>query len=469
MVDRSGKPASGEGSVQVSREQPRTVVILAAGEGKRMRSALPKVLHPLLGRTLLGHVLAAAEPLDADHTLVVVGVGAEQVAAHLAEIAPKATPVVQAEQLGTGHAVRVALAGAPDPVAGTVVVLNGDLPLLRSETIRGLVEAHEAGGAAATLASVEPDDPAGLGRIVRDPAGGLAAVVEERDATPQQRTVREVNAGIYAFQAAPLRAALARIGRDNAQGEEYLTDVPAVLIADRHPVAVHRVPDPTDALGCNDRAELATARARMRDRVNLAWLRAGVTIVDPATTWIDVTATLGQDSVVEPNTHLRGATVVGAGATVGPDVSLVDTTVGDRARVVRSHAVGSQIGPDAQVGPYASLRPASRLAAGAKVGTFVETKNSEIGEGAKVAHQAYVGDATIGAAANVGAGTIVVNYDGLAKHRTEVGEAAFVGSNSNLVAPVTIGAGAYVAAGSTVTTDVPPGALGVARGRQRNL
>ncbi|MPZ27035.1 MAG: bifunctional UDP-N-acetylglucosamine diphosphorylase/glucosamine-1-phosphate N-acetyltransferase GlmU [Micromonosporaceae bacterium] len=453
----------------MSRERPRTVVILAAGEGKRMRSALPKVLHPLLGRTLLGHVLAAAEPLAADRTLVVVGVGAEQVIAHLAEVAPKATPVVQAEQLGTGHAVRVALAAAPDPVEGTVVVLNGDLPLLRSETVRGLVEAHEAGGAAATLVTVEPADPTGLGRIIRDPADQLAAVVEERDATAQQRAVREVNAGIYAFQAGPLRAALDRIGRDNAQGEEYLTDVPGGLVAAGHPVAVHRLPDPTDALGCNDRAELAAARARLRDRVNLGWLRAGVSIVDPATTWIDVTATLGPDTVVEPNTHLRGATTVGAAATVGPDVSLIDTTVGDGASVVRAHAVRSQIGPGAQVGPYASLRPASRLAAGAKVGTFVETKNSEIGEGAKVPHQAYVGDASIGAAANVGAGTIVVNYDGLAKHPTEVGEAAFVGSNSNLVAPVTVGAGAYVAAGSTVTTDVPPGALGVARGRQRNL
>ena len=455
----------------MSQHPPRTVIVLAAGAGKRMRSARPKVLHPLLGRSLLGHVLAAAEPLAADRTLVVVGAGADQVTAHLAEIAPKAVPVVQAEQLGTGHAVRVALAAVPEPerVAGTVVVLNGDLPLLRPETIRELVEAHEAAGAAATLLSVEPADPTGLGRIRRDPAGRLAGVVEERDATDPQRAIREVNAGSYAFDAARLPAALERIGRDNAQREEYLTDVPGLLAADGQPVLVHRAADPTDALGCNDRAELAVARARLRDRINLAWMRAGVTIVDPASTWIDVTVTLGRDVLLEPNTMLRGATVVGERATVGPDVSLIDSSVGEAASVVRAHVVQSQIGPGAQVGPYASLRPASRLAAGAKVGTFVETKNAEIGEGAKVPHQAYVGDAAIGPGANLGAGTIIVNYDGIAKHHTEVGEAAFVGSNSNLVAPVTVGDGAYVAAGSTVTSAVPPGALGVARGRQRNL
>jgi bifunctional UDP-N-acetylglucosamine pyrophosphorylase/glucosamine-1-phosphate N-acetyltransferase len=461
----------GEGSEQVSRQRPRTVVILAAGEGKRMRSALPKVLHPLLGRTLLGHVLVAVEAIVPDRTLVVVGVGADQVTAHLAEAAPKAVPVGQAEQRGTGHAVRVALAAAPDPAAdaGTVVVVNGDLPLLRPETIQGLVEAHETAGAAATLLAVELADPTGLGRIIRDPAGGLAGIVEERDATAAQREIREVNAGVYAFDGALLPAALARVGRDNAQREEYLTAVPGVLAAGGHPVAVHRASDPTDAAGCNDRAELAAARARLRDRVNLGWMRAGVTIVDPATTWIDVTATLGPDAVVEPNTHLRGGTVVGEGATVGPDVSLIDTVVGAGASVVRAHAVQSEIGAGAQVGPYASLRPASRLAAGAKVGTFVETKNAELGEGAKVAHQAYVGDATIGPRANIGAGTIFVNYDGLAKHHTEVGEAAFVGSNSNLVAPVVVGDGAYVAAGSTVTSEVPAGALGVTRSPQRTI
>jgi bifunctional UDP-N-acetylglucosamine pyrophosphorylase/glucosamine-1-phosphate N-acetyltransferase len=446
-------------------------VVLAAGEGKRMRSATPKVLHPLLGRSLLGHVLAAADGLAADRTLVVVGAGAEQVGAHLAEVAPKATPVRQAERRGTGHAVRVAIEAASEaaPVTGTVVVLYGDTPLLRAETVTGLVEAHEAAGAAATILTAEVDDPTGLGRIIRDGDGALAQIVEERDATPQQRAIREINAGMYAYDAALLRDALGKLRADNDQAEEYLTDVPGELVAAGHRVAVHTATDPTDTRGCNDRAELAALRALLRDRINTGWMRAGVTILDPATTWIDVTATLGRDTVVDQNTQLRGATVVGEGATVGPDVTLVDTVVGEGAGVVRAHAVQSLIGPGAQVGPYASLRPASRLAAGAKVGTFVETKNSQVGEGAKVAHQAYVGDASIGARANIGAGTIFVNYDGVAKHHTEVGEAAFVGSNSNLVAPVTVGDGAYVAAGSTITKDVPPGALGVARGQQRDI
>lgn len=452
----------------MSQLESRTVVVLAAGEGKRMRSALPKVLHPLLGRSLLGHVLAASDGLSADRTLVVVGAGAEQVTAHLAEIAPKAVAVTQAEQRGTGHAVRTALA-ATEELTGTVVVMYGDTPLLRPETVAGLVAAHEAAGAAATLLSAELADPTGLGRIIRDEAGALARIVEERDATGEQRAVREVNAGLYAFDAARLREALGKLGTHNDQGEEYLTDVAELLIAAGHEVAVHAAVDPTDTRGCNDRVELAALRALMRDRINAGWMRAGVTILDPATTWIDVTATLGRDAVLDQNTQLRGATVIGDAATIGPDVTLIDTVVGEAATVVRAHAVQSLIGPGAEVGPYASLRPASRLAAGAKVGTFVETKNSEIGEGAKVAHQAYVGDATIGPRANIGAGTIFVNYNGMAKHHTDVGEAAFVGSNSNLVAPVTVQDGAYVAAGSTVTRDVPAGALGVGRGQQRNI
>jgi bifunctional UDP-N-acetylglucosamine pyrophosphorylase/glucosamine-1-phosphate N-acetyltransferase len=376
--------------------------------------------------------------------------------------------VTQAEQRGTGHAVRVALA-ASEPRDGTVVVLYGDTPLLRAETLTGLVEAHEATGAAATLLTAEVDDPTGLGRIIRHPDGTLRGIVEERDATPGQRAIREINAGVYAFDAALLREALGKLGTDNDQHEEYLTDVPGLLLSAGHRVAGHTAADPSDTRGCNNRAELAALRALLRDRINTGWMHAGVTILDPATAWIDATATLGRDTTIDQNTQLRGATVVGEGATIGPDVSLIDTVVGDGASVVRAHAVQSLIGPGAEVGPYASLRPASRLAAGAKVGTFVETKNSEIGEGAKVAHQTYVGDATIGPRANIGAGTIFVNYDGTAKHHTDVGEAAFVGSNSNLVAPVTVGDGAYVAAGSTVTKDVPPGALGVARGQQRNI
>ncbi|MFC4104695.1 bifunctional UDP-N-acetylglucosamine diphosphorylase/glucosamine-1-phosphate N-acetyltransferase GlmU [Micromonospora zhanjiangensis] len=457
-----------DGSSLVSQPRARTVVVLAAGEGKRMKSALPKVLHPLLGRTLVGHVLAAAEPLAAEQTVVVVGHGADRVTAHLAEVAPSAGTVLQAEQLGTGHAVRVALESVPER-AGTVVVINGDVPLLRADTVRALVEAHEAAGAAGTVLAAEVADPTGLGRIVRDEAGRLEQIVEERDATPVQRAVREINAGIYAFDAGRLRAALGKLSTDNDQGEEYLTDVFGLLVGAGEPVAVHVAADATETLGCNDRVELAGLRRLLADRINDGWMRSGVTILDPASTWIDVTVTLERDAVVDQNTQLQGSTTVGAEATVGPDVTLVDTVVGAGATVLRAHAVGAEIGPGASVGPYAYLRPEATLREKAKVGTFVEVKKSEIGAGAKVPHLSYVGDATIGARANIGAATIFVNYDGVAKHHTTVGEAAFVGCDTSLIAPVEVGAGAYVAAGSAITQDVPPGALGVTRAPQRAI
>jgi bifunctional UDP-N-acetylglucosamine pyrophosphorylase/glucosamine-1-phosphate N-acetyltransferase len=457
-----------DGSSLVSQPRVRTVVVLAAGEGKRMKSALPKVLHPLLGRTLVGHVLAATAPLAADRTLVVVGHGADLVATHLSEIAPGANPVLQAEQHGTGHAVRIALDAVPD-TAGTIVVINGDVPLLRAETVGALVEAHEAAGAAATVLAAEVPDPTGLGRIVRDGAGRFEQIVEERDASPAQRGIREINAGSYAFDAARLRDALGKLSTDNEQGEEYLTDVFGLLVATGESVAVHVAADATETLGCNDRVELAALRRLLRDRVNEGWMRSGVTLLDPATIWIDVTVSLGRDAVVDQNTQLRGTTTIGPEATIGPDVTLVDTTVGAAATVLRSHALGAEIGPRASVGPYAYLRPAARLAEKAKVGTFVEVKNSEIGAGAKVPHLTYVGDATIGPRANIGAATIFANYDGLAKHHTTVGEAAFIGCDTTLVAPVEVGAGAYVGAGSAITQDVPPGELGLTRAQQRNI
>ncbi|WP_143728524.1 bifunctional UDP-N-acetylglucosamine diphosphorylase/glucosamine-1-phosphate N-acetyltransferase GlmU [Micromonospora cremea] len=446
----------------------RTVVVLAAGEGKRMKSTLPKVLHPLLGRTLLGHVLSAAAPLAADRTVVVVGHGADQVRGHLTEVAPDATPVLQAEQLGTGHAVRIALDAVPEG-AGTVVVINGDVPLLRPETVGALVAAHEEAAAAATVLAAEVPDPTGLGRIVRDADGRLEQIVEERDADATQRAIREINAGIYAFDAVRLRAALGKLSTDNDQGEEYLTDVFGLLRSAGEPVAVHVAVDHVETLGCNDRVELATLRRLLRDRVNEAWMRTGVSLLDPATTWIDVTVALDRDAVIDQNTQLRGGTVVGTGAVVGPDVTLIDTVVGVGATVLRSHAVGAEVGPGASVGPYAYLRPDARLAEKAKVGTFVEVKNSEVGPGAKVPHLSYVGDATIGAKANIGAATIFVNYDGVNKNRTIVGEGAFIGCDTSLIAPVEVGAGAYVAAGSAIGQDVPPGALGVTRAPQRNV
>lgn len=452
----------------MSQPHLRTVVVLAAGEGKRMKSSLPKVLHPLLGRTLLGHVLAAAGPLGADRTVVVVGHGADQVREHLTEVAPAASPVLQERQLGTGHAVRIALDAVPD-AAGTVVVINGDVPLLRPETVAALVAAHEEAVAAATVLAAEVPDPTGLGRIVRDTDGRLAQIVEERDATPQQRALREINAGIYAFDAVRLREALGKLSTDNDQGEEYLTDVFALLRDAGEPVAVHRAADHVETLGCNDRVELAGLRRLLRDRVNEGWMRTGVSLLDPHTTWIDVTVTLERDAVVDQNTQLRGATTVGAGASVGPDTTLVDTTVGEGASVVRSHAVGAEVGPQASVGPYAYLRPESRLARKAKVGTFVETKKATIGEGSKVPHLSYVGDATIGDHSNIGAATVFVNYDGVHKHHTTIGSHARTGADNMFVAPVRVGDGAYTAAGSVITGDVPPGAMAVARGQQRNV
>ncbi|XAN42573.1 bifunctional UDP-N-acetylglucosamine diphosphorylase/glucosamine-1-phosphate N-acetyltransferase GlmU [Micromonospora schwarzwaldensis] len=433
-----------------------------------MKSSLPKVLHPLLGRTLLGHVLAAAEPLGADRTVVVVGHGADQVRAHLTEVAPGATPVLQERQLGTGHAVRIALDAVPD-ATGTVVVINGDVPLLRPETVAALVAAHEEAAAAATVLAAEVPDPTGLGRIVRDTDGRLAQIVEERDATPQQRALREINAGIYAFDLARLREALGKLSTDNDQGEEYLTDVFALLRDAGEPVAVHRAADHVETLGCNDRVELAGLRRLLRDRVNEGWMRTGVSILDPHTTWIDVTVTLERDAVIDQNTQLQGATTIGAGASVGPDTTLVDTAVGEGASVVRSHAVGAEVGPQASVGPYAYLRPESRLARKAKVGTFVETKKATIGEGSKVPHLSYVGDATIGDHSNIGAATVFVNYDGVHKHHTTIGSHARTGADNMFVAPVRVGDGAYTAAGSVIIADVPPGAMAVARGQQRNV
>jgi bifunctional UDP-N-acetylglucosamine pyrophosphorylase/glucosamine-1-phosphate N-acetyltransferase len=452
----------------VSQAPRRTVVVLAAGEGKRMKSATPKVLHPLLGRTLVGHVLTAATAAQATSTIVVVGHKAELVEAHLAEVAPTATPVLQAQQNGTGHAVRIAMDAAPD-VSGTVVVLNGDVPLLRPETVRALLEAHEESKAGATVLAAEVADPTGLGRVVRDVDGNLERIVEERDASAGVRAIREINAGIYAFDAALLREALGKLSSDNDQGEEYLTDVFGLLASVGHPVGVFVAPDADETLGCNDRAELAGLRALMRDRVNAAWMRSGVSILDPATTWIDVTVSLSPDAEIDQNSQLLGETSVGAGAIIGPDTTLIDTTVGDGAVVLRTHSIGARIGAEATVGPFSFLRPGTTLGRKAKVGGFVETKNAELADGAKVPHLSYVGDASIGAKANIGAGTIFANYDGVNKHRTTVGDAAFVGSDTVLIAPVEIGAGAYVAAGSAIKDDVPAGSLGVTRAPQRNV
>jgi len=448
--------------------EPRTVVVLAAGEGKRMRSALPKVLHPLLGRTLLGHVLHSTGPLGAQRQIVVVGHGAEQVTAYLAEVAPTAEPVLQAEQRGTGHAVRTALDAAPD-VTGTVIVVNGDTPMLRSATLTAMLDTHERLGMVATVLTAHVDDASGLGRIMRDDLGRVAGIVEHRDATPEQLAINEVNTGVYAFDAAALRDALGKLTAANDQDEEYLTDVLDLLVSTGRPVATHPVSDAEEGLGANDRAQLSALAARLRDRINTDLMCAGVSMLDPATTWIDVTVRVEPDATIEPNTQLHGATLVATGAVVGPDTTLRNVIVGRGAQVIRTHGSDSVIGAGASVGPFAYLRPGTDLADSGKIGTFVETKNARIGQGSKVPHLSYVGDATIGRDVNIGAATIFVNYDGIHKHHTTVEDGVFVGCDTTLVAPVTVRAGAYIAAGSSINEEVPSGSLGIARARQSNI
>ena len=452
----------------MSGHPPGAVVVLAAGEGTRMKSETPKVLHRIGGRSLLGHVLASVAPLRPRRTLVVIGHGRETVAACLP---PGVEPVVQDQQNGTGHAVRVALEHAgslgPDEV---VVVVPGDAPLLTTATIEGLVARHLRAGAAVTLLTTDFEDPTGYGRVLRDASSGaVRAVVEERDADDEVKSLREVAVSVYAFSAGPLSSALSRLTTDNAQGEEYLTDVVALLAADGAGVHAHRTGDAAETWGVNDRAQLAAAGRRLNDLILADAMRAGVTVTDPLSVWVDVGVELEPDSTLLPGTRLHGRTRVARGAVVGPGSVLTDTVVGERAVVENSTCRGADIGAGAEVGPYAHLRPGARLLAGAKVGAFVEIKASVVGEGSKVPHLSYVGDATIGKRTNVGAATVFCNYDGQRKHPTIVGDDVRLGSDTMLVAPVHIGDGAYTGAGSVITEDVPAGALGLGRGRQRNV
>jgi bifunctional UDP-N-acetylglucosamine pyrophosphorylase/glucosamine-1-phosphate N-acetyltransferase len=430
-----------------------------------MKSVSPKVLHGFAGRTLLGHVLAAAETLGAERTVVVIGHGRDAVREHLAAIAPDATPVVQEEQHGTGHAVRVALDAVPPDAAGTVVVLPADAPLLTPTTLRELVAAHD--GAAATVLSSMADDPTGYGRVVR--VGDVVTkIVEHRDATAEERAINEIAASVYAFDHTLLRDALGKLTTDNAQGEQYLPDVVSILVSEGQPVrAVIAAHDET--AGVNDRVQLAAAHRSYNARLLDAHMRAGVTVVDPATTWIDAAVTLDRDVTLLPSVDLHGATAVAAGAVIGPQATLVDTAVGPGATVERAVCRQARIGADVTIGPFAYLRPGTVLHDGVHVGTYVELKGSEVGAGSKVPHLSYVGDATIGEQSNVGAATVFVNYDGVAKHRSTVGDHVRIGSDSMIVAPVEIGDGAYTAAGSVVVKDVPPGALTRSSARQENV
>lgn len=448
-----------------------------------MKSRTPKVLHAIGGRTLIGHAIAAGASLEPNRLAVVVRHERDRVAAHVAEIAPTALVADQDEIKGTGRAVQCALsvldaAAAAEQarsggagvggVDGPLVVLAGDVPLLDGATLAGLLDAHVGDGNAVTILTTRVADPTGYGRIVRDPATGeVAAIVEHKDATEEQRAIDEINSSVYVFDAAVLRNGLSRIGSANAQGEVYLTDVVAVARADGGAVRAVVAADPMLVEGVNDRSQLATLGAEMNRRIVTSWMVDGVTVVDPATTWIDVDVRLARDVTILPNTQLHGRTVVAEGATIGPDTTLTDVTVGEDATVTRAVGTSSEIGAGATVGPFALLRPGSVLGAKGKIGTFVETKNAQIGAGSKVPHLSYVGDATIGEHSNIGAASVFVNYDGVRKQRSTIGSHARTGADNMFVAPVTVGDGAYTGAGTVVRRDVPPGALAVNVAPQR--
>lgn len=470
----------GSAGVGEATQAPAAVVVLAAGEGTRMKSATPKVLHEICGRSLLGHVLAAARELQPEQVVVVVGHAREQVAAHCAEVDPAARTAVQHEQRGTGHAVRIALeelggagrepAAAVPAVPGTVVVVCGDTPLLTGETLRRLAAVHAADGNAVTVLTAQVPDATGYGRIVRDEASGaVTAIVEHKDATDVQRQIREINSGVFAFDGPLLAEALGQVRTDNSQGEEYLTDVLGILRAAGHRVGAALADDHREIAGINNRVQLAQARRILNDRLLERAMLDGVTVVDPASTWIDVGVTFGRDAVVQPGTQLLGSTHLAEGCEVGPHSRLRDTLVGAGARVEYAVTDAAEVGAGASVGPYAYLRPGTRLGPKSKAGTYVEMKNASVGEGTKVPHLSYVGDATIGEYTNIGAASVFVNYDGQEKHHTTVGSHCRTGSDNMFVAPVTVGDGAYTAAGSVITKDVPPGSLAVARGQQRNI
>jgi bifunctional UDP-N-acetylglucosamine pyrophosphorylase/glucosamine-1-phosphate N-acetyltransferase len=439
--------------------QHLTVVVLAAGEGKRMRSRQPKVLHPLCGRPLIAYPLRLARSL-ADRVVLVVGPNADGVRAAAGE---SVTCVEQRERLGTGHAV---LQAKDDCGTGTIVVLAADMPLLRVETIERLVAHHRDAGAAATVLTAIVDAPGGYGRVLRQ-GGRLARIVEERDATDDQKRVNEINTSVYCFEAARLWSALGEVRPDNDQGEYYLTDVIALLARAGARVEAVAVADPVEAMGVNDRRQLATVAAIQRGRILDRLMLDGVTFLDPATTYIEDTVAIGPDSVVYPHVMIEGASTIGRDAVIGSGCQITNTRIGERVKLKAYCVLTDSVVEDAAVlGPFCHLRPQSHVGSEAHVGNFVELKKSTMGRGAKANHLAYLGDATIGDRVNVGAGTITCNYDGVAKHQTTIGDGAFVGTNTSLVAPLTVGEGAYIGAGSTITKDVPPGALAVGRGHQ---
>jgi bifunctional UDP-N-acetylglucosamine pyrophosphorylase/glucosamine-1-phosphate N-acetyltransferase len=450
-------------------DQNLAVIVLAAGQGTRMKSTLPKVLHPLAGVPIVGHVLATAREMAPAHVVVVVRHERDAVAATIRELLPEAMIVDQDEIPGTGRAVEQAIGALPSEFAGDVMIVSGDVPLLDAATLTGLLAAHRAGIAAATLLSAIFDDATGYGRIVRTNDGAVDRIVEQKDATPDELEIHEVNSGSYIFHLEPLRHQLALVETHNAQGEKYITDVIGLLRAAGSEVTAVPVSENWIVGGINDRVQLAESAQRLNAMIVRGWQLAGVTVRDPGSTWIDLQATIGEDVEILPGTMISGPTVIERGAIIGPDTSLATCEIGEGATVRRTDATLAVIGAGASVGPFAYLRPGTYLGAKGKIGTFVETKNSNIGAGSKVPHLSYIGDTTVGEDSNVGAGTITANYDGVNKHKTVVGSHVRSGSHNVFVAPVTIGDGAYTGAGTVVRKDVPPGALAINVAPQRNM
>ena len=434
---------------------PVFAVVLAAGKGTRMKSNRAKVLHTLCGVPMVNYVIEALRPLASERLLVVVG----HQAGLVEEVLPQdAETVLQREQLGTGDAVRVALESLGGEEEGVLLVVNGDGPLISDRTLEELVERHRAAGVGATVLVAELEDPRGLGRVVED--AGVVRIVEERDATEDERYIGLVNLGLYAFELSEIRDAIGRVEQENSQGELYLTDV-LEIIGRRSRAVTYRLKDLEEANLVNDRSQLARAEEILRRRILDAHMREGVTVRDPVSTHIEASVEIGRDTVILPGTFLRGATKIGSDCVIGPSADLLDTVVSDGARVEHSVGRGAEVGEGATVGPYAFLRPGTVLGPDAKVGAYCEVKNTRVGRGSKVPHLSYVGDAEIGEDANLGAGTITANYDGVNKNRTTIGDGAFTGVNTNLIAPVTIGEDSYTGAGSVINKDVPPGKLAV--------
>ena len=439
-------------------------VILAAGQGTRMKSKLYKVLHPVCGKAMVDHVLTQLERVGIDQIVTVVGHGADQVKQLLGD---RTTYALQAEQLGTGHAVMQAedVLGQKD---GITLVTCGDTPLFTAETFKQLFAYHEQQGAAATVLTAHTDQPFGYGRIIRDAAGTVAKIVEQKDATPEEAAVQEINTGVYCFNNQELFAALHQLSNDNAQGEYYLTDVIGILKQAGKQVGAFQVDDFTESMGVNDRVALANATRVMQQRINTRHMQNGVTMIDPATTYIDADVQIGNDTVIEPGVVLKGKTSIGSDCVIGAHSEIRDSVIEDGVTVTASFLENAVMHKDSNIGPYSHLRPKAEIGVGVHIGNFCEVKNAQIGQNTKVGHLTYVGDATLGKEINIGCGTVFVNYDGMNKHHTNVGDYSFIGSGSNIIAPVEIGDHAYVAAGSTITDDVAPHDMGIARGRQVN-